>query len=544
VTGYWFARELLGSRSRAALAAAIVTLSPFTLMLSGTYLNYVFALALYLLFGALLLRGLRLDSPRLVAASGFVLGLAFLTRPYDAILFALPFAVLIVVTRWHDRRSLGRIVGWVALGALVPVAVGLVYNVALTGSPLSFPTTVQSDGYSRFFWGVRSIAPDTPKLDFSVGEAFDSMGTNLWATPTWLFGTYFTLALAVVGGFKLWRTDRQTCLLLIGLVVVFPVGYLAWWASSLTTNGALDGLGPHYYLPVLVPVAVLAAHGALELARHRRVLVAAGIVVAIAFSAIAIPPKLTEKSDVADVSRAYDRQVRDGIRQRDGHPALVVQEHRTTSYIMEPYPYLANPPDLDSSVLYARDRGALNVDLLDRMPNRRAYRLVRELRPGADIRKVPVVVKPLHVVRGPTVAFHTTIVNQSGKHTVIAYSRFHKRVIQHVLDTASTRGRRYAVTWTFTPDGIEYEGPSQRTLHARSRLAPDQLAVGASFAKSIKVRDADASEHRYYVRAHQQNGTDEVEALSADEQWTHFGTPLNAWLPVEVAGTVDVRLGT
>ena len=38
---------------------------------------------------------------------------------------------------------------------------------------------------------------------------------------------------------------------------------------------------------------------------------------------------------------------------------------------MEPYPFLANPPDLDAPVLYARDRGARNVDLLDRTPDRR-----------------------------------------------------------------------------------------------------------------------------------------------------------------------------
>ncbi len=120
---------------------------------------------------------------------------------------------------------------------------------------------MQSGGFSAFGWGTRSIAPDTPILKFSVAEAFESMGTNLWSIPTWIFGTYLTCGLAVFGAVKLWRTNRAICGLLLGLLVVFPIGYLAWWASSLTTNGALTGLGPHYYLPMLVPLAILAAHG-------------------------------------------------------------------------------------------------------------------------------------------------------------------------------------------------------------------------------------------------------------------------------------------
>ena len=70
------------------------------------------------------------------------------------------------------------------------------------------------------------------------------MGTNLWALPTWIFGTYLTCGLAIYGAVKLWRTHRAFCGLLIALVAVFPVGYLAWWASSLTTNGALLGTRP------------------------------------------------------------------------------------------------------------------------------------------------------------------------------------------------------------------------------------------------------------------------------------------------------------
>jgi hypothetical protein len=416
----------------------------------------------------------------------------------------------------------------------------LVYNAALTGSPLTFPTTKQSDGWSTFGWGIRSIAPDTPELDFTVGKAFSSMGTNLWALPTWLFGTYLVLALAVYGGFRLWRTDREHCLLLLGIAAVFPIGYLTWWASALTTNGALNGLGPHYYLPVLVPVAILAAHGAAEAVQQRRALLVGGVVAAVALTAIALPPKIDEKTDVAAVSRRYNREVERGLRQRDGEPAIVTQERRPVSYVMEPYPFIGNPPDLDAPVLFARDRGAHNVELLDQMPGRRAYRLVRELQPGRDIRKLPVVVKPQSVVRGPEVELRTRIVNRGGDRTVTAYVRRGRRVERRVLDTRSRKGETYDVTWTVTPDGVEYSGPPARARHARVKRMKGGLAIGATFSRTPSTKHPDASERRFYVRTRAGRGDRATELLTADEQWTYFGRPLRAWLPIAVRGTLDV----
>lgn len=541
VAGFGFAREVLGSTGRAVVATAILTLSPFTLLLSGTYLNYVFALALYLVFGALLLRGLRSDSPFFLVMSGLALGAAFLTRPYDAGLFALPFAGYVIATRRHDLPKVAKITGWVALGLVPALAITFAYNIATSGSPLRFPTTTQSEGYSQFGWGIRSIAPDTPPLDFNLGEAFASMGTNLWAVPTWLFGTYLTLGLAIFGAVRLWRTNRAVCGLLLGLAFVFPIGYLAWWASSLTTNGALDGLGPHYYLPMLIPAAVFAAHGLGELPAHRRGVLIGVVVAAVALTAIALPPKIDEKHLVADASREYSRQVEHGLRQRAGAPALVIQERRRASYIMEPYPFLANPPDLETPVLYARDRGALNVDLLDRTPRRRAFRLVRQLAPGRAIDRLPVIVKPQSVARGPALALNTTIVNTSGKSTVTAYARLGKTVQRRLLDTKSTKDQRYEVTWTAGPDGLSYRGPPARRIRARKADSRGLLIVGATFARSPAVRDPDAVERRYYARI-KGGAAAGIEMLTADEEWTRFGTPIQAWLPIGVRAALQVRI--
>lgn len=544
VAGFAFAREVLGSTARAVLATALIALSPFTLMMSGTYLNYVFALALYLVFGVLLLRGLRNNAPVPLVLSGVVLGGAFLTRPYDSILFALPFAVYIIATRRKDLPKAAKIAGWVALGIVPALVIAIAYNLSTTGSPLQFPVSVQSEGFSQFGWGVRSIAADTPKLNFNVAEAFESMGTNLFALPTWMFGTYLTLAVAGFGAFRLWRTNRAMCGLLVGLTAVWPIGYLAWWASSLTTNGSLDGLGPHYYLPMLAPLAVLAAHGAGELVAHRRKVLIGGLAAAVVLTAIAIPPKISEKDHVDEASRAYSRQVRAGLRQRDGEPALVIQEHRRSSYIMEPYPFLANPPDLKTELLYARDRGARNVELIERSRNRQAFRLVRQIEPGRELGQIPVVVKPQSVTRGAELAVLATVINTSGKKTVTAYARFGNSVQRRLLSTDSERGDRFDVTWTVGPDGLRYTGPPARRMRpikVRKTARRGVLVVGATFARTPAAKDPDAVERWYYARV-TRDGDGQIELLTADEEWTRFGTPIHAWLPIAVDASLKVTI--
>ena len=87
---------------------------------------------------------------------------------------------------------------------------------------------------------------------------------------------------------------------------------------------------------------------------------------------------------------------------------------------MEPYPFLANPPDLRSDVLYARDRGALDIDLMERTPSGSRTDWFVRCSPGGDIERIPVVVKPQSVLRAPELTVHTTIVDTSGQRTVTA----------------------------------------------------------------------------------------------------------------------------
>ncbi len=96
--------------------------------------------------------------------------------------------------------------------------------------------------------------------------------------------------------------------------------------------------------------------------------------------------------------------------------ALVIQERRKEAYVMEPYPFIANPPDLESDVLYAIDRGARGID-------RR---------------------------RGQTGESRRTRASGAGRS--VASSR------------PTDEGPSFELTWTLGPDGLEYEGPPARSM--------------------------------------------------------------------------------
>ncbi len=556
VATYLLARELLVSRARAVLAAALVTCSPFVLMLSGTYLSYVVTAAIGTLLATAVARGVRTGSRAMYLGAGALAGAAFLSRPYDAVLYVLPLAGYLVAAHRHDLTRLAAVVGWIVLGSAPLVAVALAYNVALTGSPLAFGTSVQSEGTSAFFFGTRSIAPGTPTLEFTPSFAASSLGRNLWAVPTWMAGTYLAVAAAAYGAVRLWATRRRTSLLLLALTFAFPLGYLIWWASALTVGGALNGLGPHYYLPMFVPLALLTATGVAEVyarVRRRRALLAVGtVVVVLVLTAVALPPKLGDKSRLASASRHDWNELNAGLADDRGR-VLVVQERRSSPFVMEPYPFLANDPRLQNRRLYALDRGAAGIDLVDRHPRRTAYRIVRQVEPGQPIDRIPLVVERQTVVRGPAVTATTRVTNVDNRRRVVAYARFGDFKTARLLDDASTAGATYDLTWTVTPTGIAYAGPAAaevpypaippRSEHRLKGLAPPPaygLVIGAAFADSARAGDAAAAvEHDYYARV---GRSSQVEVLSAGEEWTRLGPPFRAWLPIAVGRQLDVTL--
>ncbi|MBV8951960.1 MAG: hypothetical protein JOZ99_13870, partial [Actinobacteria bacterium] len=166
--------------------------------------------------------------------------------------------------------------------------------------------------------------------------------------------------------------------LLVGMTVVFPVGYLAWWASALTPQGAFTGIGPHYYLPMVVPLALLTASGIVFLWDRRRSWGAATAVALVVATVPFVPSKLTSKLDAIPDLRRVAHEVRNGVRSAGNRAALVMLP---AQFVMGPFPFLGNDPLLANRVLYATDQGPSTPDLVGTESGRVAFRLIFEYAP-------------------------------------------------------------------------------------------------------------------------------------------------------------------
>jgi hypothetical protein len=357
-----------GERRVGVVAAIAFALSPFFIIQSGTYLPYVFQLLLELTFTTLLLSGRRGSRARLITA-GFVAAIAFWARPFDTAIFALPFVVLVGWELRGDLRLLGARAVTVFAGASPVLVLELVANAVTTGSPLRLPFTA-TGRLDTFGFGPRGVFTDLT-VPFTFKNGLQGLGSSVWWMPSWTFGGVILIGLALYG---LWRRrDRPALRATAALAALVPLAYLAFWGAYAVTHlwrGA-QTLGPFYEFPVIVPIVVLGACGIAHAYDHlprKRSLLLVATAAMVAWTAVALPPKIDENRDVTNDYRATQRVVRD-LRLQN---AILFLPLRGNLGFLSPAPFLENDPSLDQSVLYAEDRAGDDFLLLDRYPGRTA----------------------------------------------------------------------------------------------------------------------------------------------------------------------------
>ena len=197
----------------------------------------------------------------------------------------------------------------------------------------------------------------------------------------------FAPVVLLLVGVAVWSRRRDVRVwLLVAMFAVVVVGYFFWWGVSNSYHFQLDrSLGPFYYYPVLAPLCVLAAWGAVLL-RRSRALGAAIVIAGLAWAAVA-------STSVVRAAR-HDGETRttevDALRV----PArsLVVD---APLFPNDPYLRVATDATLRRPNLVAVDVPDRRLELLDRFPDRTAYlvlafhRLRRLPRPGAAAARRP-----------------------------------------------------------------------------------------------------------------------------------------------------------
>src|SRR5262245_7284711 len=250
---WWLAREV---EPRAAPYAAILFIvSPIFIIHSGLFLAYLWTTALVAGGTAAALAGIRTRHWLPFVACGVLFGGAQLTRPFDALLVAVPVVVYVAIALWGNWPAFGRAALFLALGIAPLLLATLVYNAHITGSPTKFPLQA-AEHLDTFGFGSRRMAPTEPVLHYTRHEAYRSFRKNTNMIPSWFAGGFLGLALALGAVVVHWRQGKAW--LLVAMAAVVPLAYITWWATSLAAGTGAGGLGPHYYVPAFVPLAVLA----------------------------------------------------------------------------------------------------------------------------------------------------------------------------------------------------------------------------------------------------------------------------------------------
>ncbi|MFC6784628.1 ArnT family glycosyltransferase [Halobaculum halobium] len=307
-------RELFDARV-GALAGVLLLATPLFVVHSGVFLPYALTAALNVAFAVWYLRGERRESRRDATLAGAAVGLAFFSRPYTAVLFALPFVGHAVVTlsrsgAWRvppaiaglvngpaaepARRLFARRLITATLGT-AGVLAALGYNAFVTGDPFVFPylAFAPEDGIG---FGERAILGHevdyTPELGIEANRlVLETLFTD-WVVAGSLGATVAAagVGLALVGrgvpGARNAGGDADTHReagalhgrrvrrgLLAGTFLTVAAGNVAFWgnfnvlgALEVRTDGLIYYLGPYYHYDLIVPTAVFAAVACVALA--------------------------------------------------------------------------------------------------------------------------------------------------------------------------------------------------------------------------------------------------------------------------------------
>ena len=192
----------------------------------------------------------------LLAAAGLAFGVGFFARPFDALLFALPF-VAVLAWRLRDRRALARTAGLVRW-APIP-ALDLAYNARTMGSPLTLPFTVT--GPLRHHRVRAAGRVRRPHVHLQARRRPARPGQEPAVVPELVVRRRRGVRprrVAVVAVRSGWRRAPWVWAL-AGVAAVVCLGYVFFWSpSSMSMRWpGVQTLGPFYHLAVLVPVAIL-----------------------------------------------------------------------------------------------------------------------------------------------------------------------------------------------------------------------------------------------------------------------------------------------
>jgi len=238
-------RRLYGD-TEALVAAALLAVSPFGLLMGASHMAHVPTLAASLGCGLALQRAGRSGRARDALLAGAAGGLAVAIRPVSAVALLAPAALALL---WGRRERALPLLGGLALGVAPAIALLLAHQAVVFGDPLT--TGYQRNDPTHSFFGMGGAeVPLAEVLAAGLPWYAARLSESLWGLP----GSDGLLLLALVplvarGG---WRaTDGVVLACATSLVLVYSFYFYRDVAYG----------GPRLVFEALGPLCLLAARG-------------------------------------------------------------------------------------------------------------------------------------------------------------------------------------------------------------------------------------------------------------------------------------------
>ena len=333
------------------------------------------------------------------------------------------------------------------------------------------------------------------------------------------------------------RLRRQGDLLVL-IFLYFTLGYFFYWGiyNVSVLWGADRYLGPYYFLPVLVPAALLGGQGLMRVFRWRPVVAISIVTAMIVVGSALLASKIDRNYQYTRESREIYRPILD----QDLGDALIILPPIYGQVLFHPFAYLTNPPTLDTPILYANNRYNANFTLLDRYPDRTPYRFVYR-GPYTEEPDDPIDVhlERIRTVRIPELVQDLRIVNPTDWRYVYAYVWNGGKTQTYLLDDSSRRGSIYDVRWRIMPGGIRFQGEAMERLSTFGSLSEERrLSVAVSFSETAGRTGEQIFERRFWFRI---VDDDQLEIALPPEQWRSPNYPDGLWYQDDIGYVMNDR---
>jgi hypothetical protein len=410
---YFLGREFY-SRPAGILASVMAAVSPWYLLMSSTMMSHTSSMFFNALFLLFVFRFLRKQSTLNGLAAGAALGMAFLIRPVNAVLFGVPFLAYGAVRLIREGRPIIKsLLAFVA--GLGPFGLTLLlYNFLTNGGPFRMGYLVR---YGRSYSVIFGRAA-TMDFDYTPLFAASQISDNIRALNSGLFGWPLSSFLAVLPLFWLARLkpgDRKKDLFLAGAVVWLFLAFYFFW-------GAFVFIGPRMFFDAVPLLLLLSARGIAELPallgrasrwfrpEAARKVTAAVLVCLVAYAFAYYFPRFLRPAHERWIFDRYDHRfagttarLHRAISAQALHQAVVVL--RFLHGPPRAFPeggwgsgFLQDDPGLKNRIIYARYKSGELSRLMSCFPDRQFYIYIGTLEKGMLL---PLKKEGIQVQRGP-----------------------------------------------------------------------------------------------------------------------------------------------